>query len=839
LEIGGGTFVLTANNAYLGATTIDPGATLALAGTGSIASSSGVTANGRFDISGTSTGAPIGALTGTGLVSLGGQTLTVNNASGSFSGVLADGGLSGGVGGGLTIAGGSQTLTGSNTYTGATTINAGTTLALTGSGSIAQSSGVTANGTFDISGTNSGASILSLSGSGAVNLGSQLLTLTNASGAFSGTIGGNGGLSIGGGFQALTGNNTYTGGTTVSGGATLAVGSDNALGAAGSTLTLNGGGLLALSSFSTVRATIIGAAGGLLNANGFQMALNGPMSINGPLVTFGSLFGGATTVSSGQTSINGGFTAPSLVIASGAVLRGIGTINAPTQIMGRLAPGNSPGTLTFSAPVTLGSSSISQFDIDGTGIGTGAGNYSRIIVTGSGNSLTAAGTLLPLLRGITGNAANSYTPPIGQGFNVVSTAGGVQGSYASLTQPTGLASGTRFDALYDPTTLNLVVTPAYYGNLALAWLSETANQAAVGSALDAARPTAGVAMSTAQVAVYAPLYVLPGSLITPTLEQVAPTIYGDAMMVGRNNWYMVAAAINEQLEARRGALVSDKAQVTAGPNGSTIWLSGLGQFDNVNSNGTAGYSSSAGGVATGIDIPITPQLQAGAAFGFSNQVTSAKNSASFNGDAFQFELYGSLRQGIGFLDTQAGGLFSEGTATRPLAAYGVQANGNTSGSAAGGSMRAGVRLDSGEWHVEPSLMLDGVALHQGSLTETQAGSAGLSVSSASLGSLQTLLGVRVERRIALTETVTLVPSAQVGWLHEYLDTQAATQASFIGAPGAGFSVQSAPVGRDAAALGLRASLDMNGPISVYASYAGTLNGSSNAQTVSAGLRYVW
>jgi subtilase-type serine protease len=346
-------------------------------------------------------------------------------------------------------------------------------------------------------------------------------------------------------------------------------------------------------------------------------------------------------------------------------------------------------------------------------------------------------------------------------------------------------------------------------------------------------------MSATQSAIYTPLYVLPGTLIAPTLEQLSPTIYGDAMMVGRNNWYMVAGAINEQLEARRGALASDKAQVTPGPNGSTIWLTGLGQFGNVNSNGMAGYSSSAGGVATGIDIPITPQLRAGGAFGFSNQVTSAKNSASFNGDAFQFELYGSFRQGIGFLDAQAGGLFSEGTATRPLAAYGVQANGNTNGSAAGGSMRAGVRLDSGDWHVEPSLMLGGVALNQGSLTETLAGSSGLSVSSASLGSLQTLLGVRVERRIALTETITLVPSAQVGWLHEYLDTQAATQASFIGAPGAGFSVQSAPIGRDAAALGLRASLDMNGPISVYASYSGALNGSSNAQTVSAGLRYVW
>ena len=55
---------------------------------------------------------------------LGAQTLTLTNASDTFSGVIS------GQGGGLTIAGGTETLTGTNTYTGATTINSGATLAL-------------------------------------------------------------------------------------------------------------------------------------------------------------------------------------------------------------------------------------------------------------------------------------------------------------------------------------------------------------------------------------------------------------------------------------------------------------------------------------------------------------------------------------------------------------------------------------------------------------------------------------------------------------------------------------------------------------------------------------
>ena len=76
---------------------------------------------GTFDISGTAAGASIVTLNGSGGVSLGAKTLTLTNASGTFGGVIADGGLFGGTGGKLTIAGGTETLTGVNTFTGLTT----------------------------------------------------------------------------------------------------------------------------------------------------------------------------------------------------------------------------------------------------------------------------------------------------------------------------------------------------------------------------------------------------------------------------------------------------------------------------------------------------------------------------------------------------------------------------------------------------------------------------------------------------------------------------------------------------------------------------------------------
>jgi fibronectin-binding autotransporter adhesin len=120
---GTGTLTLTGANTYTGTTTISAG-TLALSGSGSIASSSQVNvsnAAGTFDISGTSLGATITTLAGVtnSHVTLGGQTLTISNGSTTYAGIIQGTG-------GLTVSGGTQILSGANTYTGATNVNAGT-----------------------------------------------------------------------------------------------------------------------------------------------------------------------------------------------------------------------------------------------------------------------------------------------------------------------------------------------------------------------------------------------------------------------------------------------------------------------------------------------------------------------------------------------------------------------------------------------------------------------------------------------------------------------------------------------------------------------------------------
>jgi fibronectin-binding autotransporter adhesin len=343
LIISGGTETLTGANTYTGTTTIDAGTRLALAGTGSIQFSSDIIDNGIFDISQTTSGASIETLSGgtSGIVGLGGQTLTITNGSTTFSGVIADGGIVGGSGGSLTVAGGTQTLTGVNTYTGLTTIDSGATLALSDNGSVSQSSGVVANGTFDISAVTSiiasnpslsGTMITTLSGGGNVALGGNYLAIiagaagpdgTNPAGIFSGVIAGSGGVIVSGSgsHEELTGVNTYTGGTAIINGGTLSANNSNSLGANTSQLVINNGTLVVDASITIPQPISFGNPGpNTINLNSNNVTLSG--ALTGP----------------------GGFTA-----SNGGTLNLTGTTNGLGTII--LGPGT---TLTASSSASSG-----------------------------------------------------------------------------------------------------------------------------------------------------------------------------------------------------------------------------------------------------------------------------------------------------------------------------------------------------------------------------------------------------------------------------------------------------------------------------------------------------
>ncbi|SHN77109.1 autotransporter-associated beta strand repeat-containing protein [Bradyrhizobium erythrophlei] len=360
-----GTETLTGTNTYTGVTTIN-GGTLALSGTGSIATSSGVADNGTFNISGLTSGTSIVTLSGnsTGKVILGNNTLTLTAGVGIFSGVISGSG-------GLTVDGtGTETLTGINTFGGTTTIGSGETLALTGTGSIAASSGLADNGTFDITGlTASGASITTLSGNstGKVHLGGKTLTLTNANDTFSGVIDGTGGgLILTTGTETLTGTNTYTGVTTINGG----------------TLALKGSGSIAHSSdviddgTFDISATTSGAS--IVTLSG-----NGALTLGAETLT---LTNASTTFSGTISSTDGGIT-----VASGTLTLGTMTLDDLT-LAGSFS---NSGTLTIVDTVTFNGVTMSGGTLDVSGIldTTGTTTISGASIINPGHIVQVSGTL--------------------------------------------------------------------------------------------------------------------------------------------------------------------------------------------------------------------------------------------------------------------------------------------------------------------------------------------------------------------------------------------------------------------------------------------------------------
>ncbi len=830
---GAGVVALSAVNTYTGATTIT-GGDLALVGSGAIAASSyvDIAAGARLDISATTAGAAIHRLSGAGGVVLGAQTLTLTGASDGFSGVISGAG-------GLTIAAGGQTLTGVNTYSGVTTIAGPATLSLAGGGSIAASS-VLANGTLAASG---GTSIGSLSGIGRVVLGDGMLTLANASGRFDGVISGAGGLAIRGGGEILTGANSYAGGTLIAN-ATLGITADAALGAAQGEVVLDNGALVIFHDLSSARPITVAAGGGAIHLDGVTVVLDGPIALNGDLSVHGTgrieftglAHGdGALSIAEGVFFNNGQISAQSVTVAAGAMLRGAGVINAPTTVGGTLAPGNSPGTLTVNAPVTLLAGATSQFDIDGAGTGAGAGNFSRLIINGANGSLTAGGVLAPRLRGLTGSASNTFTPAIGQRFAIISAAGGITSgsSFSGLSQPDGLAAGTRFDALYGAQTLSLVVTPTAYGDLASAGIVQTANERAVGLSLDATRPAAGVRMTSDQAAVFYPLYTLSAAEVAHGLDALSPEIYADSQMAARQAWEQGASAIADQLAGRRDA----PGDAAAATGEVTVWGDAYGQAARFSGPGPNANASD-GGLIFGADAAFRGG-RIGLALGIDDVRTRASSGDHAEGQMFQASAYGVQHWSRGFIDGHIDYFHMDQHLTRAGGPFATPARGSDRLNGVGAQLNAGLDLDIHHWLVEPTVGLSGLRQWSTAASEDTASATAEQIAGQRNDSLQTFAGVRLARAVRLTPDRSVQIGGFAGWGHELADVQAQARASLLKLGGPGFTIASTPTGRDAAKLGASVSAQLTPSVMVQGTYGADLARHRDAQRVAVGVRASW
>jgi fibronectin-binding autotransporter adhesin len=134
------------------------------------------------------------------------------------------------------------------------------------------------------------------------------------------------------------------------------------------------------------------------------------------------------------------------------VLGGSGTVVGNVTALGTIAPGSSPGTLTFANDLSLGGGSILSYELSGTDMTVGSGINDLITLSGD---LTLAGTI-----NVTETVANSFlAADVGDSWRLFNFDGTLSGGLSLGTMPT-LSSGNSFQIdTSTPNQVNLVIVP--------------------------------------------------------------------------------------------------------------------------------------------------------------------------------------------------------------------------------------------------------------------------------------------------------------------------------------------------------------------------------------------
>ena len=330
--------------------------------------------------------------------------------------------------GSLNVSSYSAYLYGANTYTGGTVINSGAVLygnssSAFGSGAITLSRGslsVAPSG-FTL---NNAITLTDLSGGAG---GGNIIGATGGNLVVAGPISGTGYLNLAYNVK-LTGNNTYSGGTILSSssGTNVQVSQDSNLGASTGGLSLDGGTLENIASFTlgagrTVTVGAYSGTGTLSNDAGTTLTVNSTVTGTGGLIKTGAgttvlagldQYTGSTTVSAGTLQLSGtgsfGNGTRQLSIAGGATasLNGVNS---------------SAGSINGAGNITLGSGTLT------TGASNAADSFSGVI-SGTGG-LVKVGTATQTLSGTNlytgGTTVNSGTLAISSDANLGGASGGL------------------------------------------------------------------------------------------------------------------------------------------------------------------------------------------------------------------------------------------------------------------------------------------------------------------------------------------------------------------------------------------------------------------------------
>ncbi|WP_028389486.1 autotransporter domain-containing protein [Legionella fairfieldensis] len=623
-QAGSGSLTLSNVNTYTGSTTISNG-TLALTGSGTISTSSGVdltTPGATFDISSSSSDQTIQDLSGVAgtFVNLGSQTLTAGTSNSTlFAGEI--------IGSGHFIKQGTGmlTLTANNTYTGLTTISAGT-LQLGNGGTSGSVQGNIVNNaslifnrsnTLVYGGVISGTGNVTQSGSGTlvlindntyqgdtiISAGTLQLGNGGTSGsvqgnivnngalifdrsdtvAYGGMIGGTGSVTqSGSGTLIFTNDSTYTGDTIISAG-TLQLGNGGTSGSIQGNI-VNNASLVFNRADSLIYGGVISGGGTLVQSGPGSLALNGNSSG----------FTGTTSVTNGILAINNALGG-NLTVGSSGILTGTGiagSAGSTATINGRIQPGAGIGTLTFNGNYIQTAGSVYDLEVLGN---------AHDFINVSGSATLNPGAYVNVI-----NEDGLYT--MDTSFSILHATGGVFGQY----NPTVLQAVNRpflnLSLSYGPNDVYLNIMR---NAIAFATFAITPNQISVANALD----SIGVLNSDN------PLYTAIANLSDAVTAQAAFN-----SLSGQFHAAVMSAYVEESRYVRNAVFnrldnVCNGEELSSSKKNckeSALWLEGYGAWGNLftPTANTASVKRRNNGLLIGVDTILMNQWRIGIVSGF-------------------------------------------------------------------------------------------------------------------------------------------------------------------------------------------------------------------------------
>ena len=680
----------------------------------------------------------------------------VQDTAGSFAGTLS------GTGSLRKAGSGTLTLTGAHAYAGGTTIEAGTL----------------------VGGANS-------FGTGAI-VNQAALVIDQASDAmFANSVSGSGSLTkTGAGTLRLSAANTYGGGTTIDAG-TLVGGARSF----GSGAIVNRGALVIDEASDTV----------------FSNALSGNGStrkIGAGLVTYagdGSAYTGAFTVDGGAFSVNGTLGAQ-MVVGSGAMLKGTGSVGSTTLAAGATAaPGNSIGTLRVNGNLVFQPGSAYQIEIDA------AGHNDRIDVTGSATLGGASATVL---------AANGDWAPVTR-YTILRAEGGILGTFGALSSNFAfLTPSLSYDA--QQVTLMLERNDVRFPQVGI-----SANQRSVGQAIEqlGTGPVYGAVLKADAATARSAFDSLSGEIhatLRTTLAEDSRFLRDAGLARLRQEGGAASAAGG--LRARENAA------------GDGVWARAYDSNGHADGDGNAARADrSSSGVLIGADRRVG-DWRLGLMGGASRSRTqAAERSASASVDSYQFGLYGGTRWGALALRTGLGYARHDIETQRTIAFIGfadaARADYHADTAQAFGEL--GWQLQAGGVDLEPFMGLAHVRVRTEDLAE-RGGSAALLGRSEHSSTTFSTIGLRAGGSFELGG-VEVTARGMLGWQHAFGDVTPAARMAFAAGPA--FTVTGVPLARNALVAEAGLDVKLQPSLTLGLSYAGQRGDGMRNNSVKADLHW--